>query len=317
LSRKSFGRLALAAVSSAAFAAPAFADPPAATVSGNSQWIEGASSQVSIFHAPGTVTAATSGPPGINSRVISSLGGTGDFGGHPGTSLHSDMSWSAGAVASAYNTSVLTYYFQISGPSGMAPVQYDASATFATSQLYRGEDYGVGFSVEIGKPLPFSIADVIAFSGQASGVGDDPYAPDPLLGSEYIGASANPNGPHSPYNVPVDCPVEGCSDALHLGGVANFQTNVVYEVKIFASSNLTVSGPDLDGSAMLDETIDPIFRIDPSDPDAGLYTLTFSPGVVADRGFPSGAPEPAVWSVMLLGFAGLGAQLRRRRPVRA
>jgi hypothetical protein len=320
LSHKFLGRLALAVSACAAFAAPAFADPPAASVTGNSQAIQSPASQVDISHVPGTVSSSAPGPATIHSSVTTSLGGTGDFAGHPGASLHSDMSWtgSSGAIASTYNTAVVTYYFQVVGPDGVVALQYDAAASFSSSQLFRGEDYGVGFNVEIGRPIPFSIVDVIAFSGAAQGQGDDPWAPDPLLGASYIGASANPNGPHSPYYTYVDCPFDGCSQALRLGGTALFQTNTVYEVEISLNSHLTIDGPSDDGSATIDAMVDPIFRIDPNDPDGGLYTLTFSPGVTADQGFPTGGgvPEPAAWSVMLLGFAGLGARLRRRPRAR-
>uniref|UniRef100_UPI003982F4AA PEPxxWA-CTERM sorting domain-containing protein n=1 Tax=Phenylobacterium sp. TaxID=1871053 RepID=UPI003982F4AA len=53
---------------------------------------------------------------------------------------------------------------------------------------------------------------------------------------------------------------------------------------------------------------------------AGVYhavLLDFDHSIltVTDNGTGGGGvPEPATWAVMLVGFAGIGAALRRRRP---
>jgi hypothetical protein len=313
--RNSVGRLALATVAAAAFGASALADPPAATISGNTQSYQDGSSRFALVRTPGTFTSTAAGPISVGSTVVTSLGGTGDLAGHPGASLQSQMSWNAGAgtTAQTYNTAVLDYYFEITGPAGQAQLLYDLSAAFSTSQLLRDERYGVGFSVEVGLKGANSIFDVIDLTGNASGDGTDPYAPDPLLASSYIVAAANPNGPHSTTADAADCPREGCSQSMELSGSASFQTNVIYDVHIYASTGLSVSQPGTDGSALIKEVVDPIFMIDPGGPNAGQYTLNFSQGVVADQGFPTGGvPEPATWGLMLAGFGALGAQLRRR-----
>lgn len=306
-----FTAVSLLAIGSAT---QAWADPPAATVSGNSQSSQD-SFQINIFHAPGTVTSTAPGPVDISSSVTTSLGGTTDLGGHPGVILHSAVTWPGGVGATAFTQNVanMDYYFEIKGPAGKAALRYDASAMFTASQLFRGENYGVDFNVEVGPQGAPTFADVLAFTGTAIGQGTDPYVPDPLLGSSYLIVSANPNGPHAPSAPFVDCPAEGCSQSVHLSGSALFTTNVVYDVHINAGTNLTVSGPPADGAASLDATVDPIFEIDPNGPDAGLYSLTFSPGVVADTGFPTGVPEPATWALLLLGAGGLGARLRWAR----
>lgn len=49
--------------------------------------------------------------------------------------------------------------------------------------------------------------------------------------------------------------------------------------------------------------------------DFGAYALTISgPGnIVGAGGGPAGVPEPATWAMLIFGFAGIGAALRRRR----
>ena len=308
------GWRSLAVAVGLAGATQASAGPPAATVGGNSQTHQD-SFQIDILHGPGTVTSTAPGLASASSSATASLGGTGDFAGHPGASLHSSMSWAGGvgATASTSSVAVLDYFFEISGPAGKAALLYDASASFSTSQLYRGEDYGVSFDVQVAPQGLSSFADVIGFVGSATGIGHDPYVPDPLLGSSYIVANANPNGPHSLTANAADCPFNGCSQSMHLSGSALFTTNIVYEVSISAGTNIGISGPAESGSATVDETVDPIFMIDPNGPDAGLYTLAFSDGVIADQGFPASVPEPATWALLLLGAGGVGARLRWAR----
>jgi hypothetical protein len=60
---------------------------------------------------------------------------------------------------------------------------------------------------------------------------------------------------------------------------------------------------------------DPIISLDPSIGDPQDYQILVSPDV--QNGDPpvigGGVPEPATWAMMLVGFGGLGALLRRRR----
>jgi hypothetical protein len=63
-------------------------------------------------------------------------------------------------------------------------------------------------------------------------------------------------------------------------------------------------------------SIDPFIFVDPSFANAGLYTITLSPGV--GNGV-AGVPEPATWAMLIGGLALTGAMVRRRRgrlPVR-
>lgn len=59
-------------------------------------------------------------------------------------------------------------------------------------------------------------------------------------------------------------------------------------------------------------SVDPLLTIDPS--AGGGYSIAVSPGVYNGAVAPAGGvPEPAIWALMLLGFGGLGARLRRHR----
>ena len=51
--------------------------------------------------------------------------------------------------------------------------------------------------------------------------------------------------------------------------------------------------------------------------DFGAFTLTIDgPGnIIGGGGGGGGVPEPATWAMMIFGFAGIGAALRRRRNV--
>jgi hypothetical protein len=66
-------------------------------------------------------------------------------------------------------------------------------------------------------------------------------------------------------------------------------------------------------------SVDPAIFVDPNFVDASLYSIGLSPGV--GNGLPGTAspvPEPAAWSMLLIGFAGLaGAGYRKAKKPRA
>jgi hypothetical protein len=70
------------------------------------------------------------------------------------------------------------------------------------------------------------------------------------------------------------------------------------------------------GAASATAYIDPTIMIDPifakTDPNyLSDFKLSISDGI--GNGLVAGVPEPATWALMLLGFGGMGAALRRRR----
>jgi len=90
----------------------------------------------------------------------------------------------------------------------------------------------------------------------------------------------------------------GCSTTLPNAPFANAPVtlvdNTLYEIDL--EVDIYAKGP-------VQAEIDPYFTAPPS----GGGTFLFSPGVT------SGVPEAGAWSLMLVGFAGLGAALRSRR----
>lgn len=116
---------------------------------------------------------------------------------------------------------------------------------------------------------------------------------------------------------PTSCLSSGLpSDSLRFGKVIAFQPGVVQDVDLTAAitfeSSTTVSGVrgSFDGTVI----IDPTFTIDPAflQQHPG-YFLQFSPGIGDSA---TGVPEPATWTMMLVGFGGLGAAISVARHSR-
>jgi hypothetical protein len=69
---------------------------------------------------------------------------------------------------------------------------------------------------------------------------------------------------------------------------------------------------DSGGSAAF---VDPYVTIDPATPDASLYSLVFSPGIVnaPAQGGGGGVPESVSWAMLLVGLGAVGAMMRKHR----
>jgi hypothetical protein len=97
------------------------------------------------------------------------------------------------------------------------------------------------------------------------------------------------------YNLPGSGSVDVTYDVL---------TNTVLELSLFIDVNASAATTD---AASAYGTVDPTLTL--GGPYGGEgYSLVLSPNISA------AAPEPSTWAIMLAGFAGLGAVLRRGRP---
>lgn len=83
------------------------------------------------------------------------------------------------------------------------------------------------------------------------------------------------------------------------------QANKIYSITLLVDGHTT--NPDSGFSAFAD----PIFTLDPDFTAPGDARFAFSQNLSAITS--GGVPEPATWAMMLTGFGGLGAILRRRR----
>jgi hypothetical protein len=89
-----------------------------------------------------------------------------------------------------------------------------------------------------------------------------------------------------------------------------FPVNTPIQVLMIASAQ---SDFEL-GPSAASAFIDPMFSIDPSFANAGLYSIVTSDGIGNGGGTSApGVPEPSAWALMLVGFGALGATLRGRR----
>jgi hypothetical protein len=75
----------------------------------------------------------------------------------------------------------------------------------------------------------------------------------------------------------------------------NLMTNTMYYMELDAEASSYYSSSSA--------TVDPVIRIDPSDPNSAYYMVITSPGV---GNTPSAIPEPTTWVMMILGFTCIG-----------
>jgi hypothetical protein len=104
-----------------------------------------------------------------------------------------------------------------------------------------------------------------------------------------------------------------CAGSLFDGTLTEMdEPGQVYFVHLEAVASVGVFG----GSAFA--SADPYIFVEPADPNADLYSIRLSDGVVNGVAPPpGGVPEPSTWAMMLIGFGGLGfAGYRQARQPR-
>jgi hypothetical protein len=182
------------------------------------------------------------------------------------------------AVASAG----LVYYMEITGPPGVSPVTVDVTAFSSASA---SGDASAGGAFEIQQTSNSSVVQ-----------------------SWFTCASTID---------PTAC--SGLPTAINVNAVEPLFSNTLYAIEVTAAGSAggCLSPPCPLGTGDGRALTDPSFAIDPSTPDAGLYSLVFSDGIGNPASPPVPPPSPAVPepSTLLLlgsGLAGLGGLAWRR-----
>ncbi|MGH7023249.1 MAG: PEPxxWA-CTERM sorting domain-containing protein [Caulobacteraceae bacterium] len=189
----------------------------------------------------------------------------------------------------------------------------------------------------------FAVGVFAIFSGGAAAAGTIPIS-FPAAGDAYFsatngGAGTIPSGGQTAYmwtagdyvtqtdNLGVSS-ITGFTDTFSIENDLSGDNETVEAsingINIGSFTALDCGACDSDQSVTIDETFAPIAGI------GGSYTFTFTledtlpdgGGSIAFFGdgagsVTTGVPEPAIWALMLAGFAGLGVALRRRRRLLA
>lgn|GEM_PF-3439074 len=225
------------------------------------------------FTGPGTYAANLSqsyngirGAATINASTIISTASA------PNISVTGNLSTiggpNLGVSAGMTSNSLLSYQFQIAGPSGSVPVLIQAAG-------------GVSISGEAPGALSDQSANVsFMVQNTAFSIVQDSASLD-----AYNGLTV--------YTGPT-------SQSFTENGTYSLQTGVIYTVTMDAEINGGIDGERGGGEESLTAYLDPLFTIAAADPDD--YSLVFSDGInnVADTPLPSSS------ALMLAGFAVLG-----------
>lgn len=178
-------------------------------------------------------------------------------------------------VASNSSATVsLTYYFEVVGPGSKVPIDI-SGVTVMTGAL--GSARGL-------------------WGGMTQGVlfgtnGDVPFGYSSV---SVCGADLNECGGAQPP-----------SPGAYTTGAQSVTLGEIYGISIEAEA-----AAFFDASAYV--SIDPTITIDGSVSNPGAYQIALSDGI-GNPAAPTSVPEPAAWTLLLLGFGGLGAVLRRAR----
>lgn len=286
--------LTLPFLASAAYASPITAGP--ATYSGSIQsqvdnGYPGGLSTIQTITGPEVFTAGGSGPQGSTGQtnVTVTNGAPGIFYSASGTTSTS----LPGNVASVINNATLTYSFVITGPTTTVPVLIKAAGGIDQSALPIGlgaADFSDVATFQLFQQLP---------TGQVQILRDDVN----FYNRTYTVL-------HNNAIVQTGQVAQGAgwSGGFTENVVQALLTNTVYSVSLRVDGGFSINRSGLTGSDSV--FVDPQFFIDVSASDPSLYSIQFSSGI---SNFTSGVPEPSTWVMMILGFAGVGFSIYRRR----
>jgi hypothetical protein len=200
------------------------------------------------------------------------------------------------ASSSAFANGSLTYQLYVQGTASAAPsvgVLIDANGAVSGSASLDETEQVLQASFDLrgpGATIYDSVDIAYGYDDNASSMSGP--------GSFIVGNSS----------------VSGLSGGFNDDNVYILQTNKLYTITLIVTANNTVSTTSegevtdgggetsfIGGGSVTDTAfIDPSYQIAPGTPDADQYTIYLSSGV------SNTVPEPSTWSMMLIGFAGLG-----------
>lgn len=240
-----------------------------------------------------------------------SLSGTGS-----GTGSIDGATYTFGSVKSPSPTLFVTG--SGSGPDGS---HFDATL-----------DYGVAFR----GPLPSFFFVPLSCSAQVGATCSSPYSAGPYIPPVSASGYYEMGAPNTFLSAAVgnDFPFASCdSDLTSDCGFHSYETvfgatTFTYDATgttFFVPIRLHLAGDLNGGSSTFFAAIDPVLSLNPdfitqSGFSANAFTIDFggvgnTSNAAGIRAFAGGVPEPVSWTMMLAGFAVVGASLRRRRVI--
>jgi hypothetical protein len=221
--------------------------------------------------------------PGVYTETNSLLG---DFGSRtftlglkPSPSLALELVNRGGAVGT------LSYYFEIIGPGG--------------------------------ELVPLTLAGTL--SASLTGVPTLLHGGSNILGEVQLYPGSDNTGPLATEAVELASTRDNRSDqSVSRNFVIPLQAIVgqLYRIDLSANGDISAGATQVE-AYHAHAFVDPVITIDPNFVDGSLYSLSESAGAGNAFAPTSAVPEPLSWALMLIGFGGLGACLRRQRRILA
>jgi hypothetical protein len=186
----------------------------------------------------------------------------------------------------------LQYSFEVLGPQAYVPVLVNASLSASAS----------------GAPAFYTSASAqLSFEGPVNGEAD--------IGEVYPnGGVVSVSDQNEIFSPPTGPTIAEESGVFNLSDAYTLQTGQVYTVQLDVGIEGTVIGGGEGGKTATESaSVDPTIVIAPGTPDAGLYSVEFSPGVGNGQG-PSVPDTCSTFALSVMAVAALAGLRRLKRP---
>jgi hypothetical protein len=201
--------------------------------------------------------------------------------------------------------------------NGQGELVYQIEATGPTNTVKVDVNYLLTLAGQYTTPLGNDESASI-LTGTTFTVGPNTIASAQINLSASGGSSENsipPSFSDTSSNASCSATTGDCNGSLSGPQTITLTTGLAYNVALRVQASCSAQSPgNAYENCSTSASIDPTFKIDPSQANAGQYSLEFSPGV--GNGSPASmVPEPALMLPLGVGLVGLGALRRRRRVV--